>query len=63
MLVGYRNHEGYSDPTAGLAFANIRREERQKRRAAARPASSKDTPRRRRRKCTKEVLKCHTPRN
>ena len=63
MLVSYRNHEGYSDPTAGLAFANIRREERQKRKAAARPASSKDTPRRRRHKHTKEVLKCHTPRN
>ena len=63
MLVGYRNHEGYSDPTAGQAFANIRREERQKRKAAARPASSKNTPRRRRRKHTKEVLKCHTRRN
>ena len=63
MLVGYRNHEGYSDPTAGQAFANIRREERQKHKAAARPASSKDTPRRRRRKRTKEVLKCHTRRN
>lgn len=24
----YRNHEGYTDPTAGQAFANIRREER-----------------------------------
>ncbi len=63
MLVGYRNHEGYSDPTAGQAFANIRREERQKGKIAARPASSKDTPRRRMRKRTKEVLKCHTPRN
>ena len=63
MLVGYRNHEGYSDPTAGLAFANIRREERQKRKAAARPASPKDTPRRHRRKHTKAVLKCHTRRN
>ena len=63
MLVGYRNHEGYSDPTAGLAFANIRREERQKRMAAARSASPKDTQRRRKRKHTKEVLKCHTRRN
>lgn len=63
MLVGYRNHEGYFDPTAGLAFANIRREERQKRRAVARPASPKVTPRRRRRKRAKEVLKCHTRRN
>lgn len=24
----YRNHEGYPDPTAGQAFANIRREEK-----------------------------------
>ena len=24
----YRNHEGYPDPTAGEALANIRREER-----------------------------------
>ena len=63
MLVSYRNHEGYSDPTAGQAFANIRLEERQKRKAAARPASPKDKPRRRRRKRTKEVLKCHTRRN
>lgn len=63
MLVGYRNHEGYSDPTAGQAFANIRREERQRRKASACPASPKDTPRRRRRKRTKEVLKCHTRRN
>ena len=63
MLVGYRNHESYSDPTAGQAFANIRREERQKRKADARPASPKDTPRRRRRKRTKVVLKCHTRRN
>ena len=61
--MGYRNHEGYSDPTAGQAFANIRREERQKRKAVARLASPKDTPRRRRRKHTKEVLKCHTRRN
>ena len=63
MIVGYRNHEGYSDPTAGQAFANIRREERQKRKAAARPASPKDTPRRHRRKHTKEVLTCHTLRS
>ena len=63
MIVGYRNHEGYSDPTAGQAFANIRRDERQKRKDAARPASSKNTPRRRRRKRTKEVLKCHTLRS
>ena len=63
MLVGYRNHEGYSDPTAGQAYANIRREERQRRKAAACPASSKNTPRHRRRKHTKEVLKCHIRRN
>lgn len=25
----YRNQEGYSDPTPGAAFSNIRREERQ----------------------------------
>lgn len=29
----YRNHEGYPDPTAGRALANIRREERAKRKA------------------------------
>lgn len=28
----YRNHEGYRDPTAGAAFAAIRREENEKRR-------------------------------
>ena len=30
--MAYRNHEGYSDPTAGQALANIAREERAKRR-------------------------------
>lgn len=29
----YRNHEGYSDPTAGQAIENIILEERHKRRA------------------------------
>lgn len=29
----YRNHEGYPDPTAGQALANIIREERAKRKA------------------------------
>ncbi len=29
----YRNHEGYSDPTAGQAMENITREERRRRRA------------------------------
>ena len=29
----YRNHEGYPDPTAGEALANIRREERAMRKA------------------------------
>lgn len=32
--MAYRNHEGYSDPTAGRALANIAREERAKRKAA-----------------------------
>ncbi len=27
----YRNHEGYLDPTAGEAFANITRDEKRKR--------------------------------
>ena len=31
--MAYRNHEGYSDPTAGRALANIAREERAKRKA------------------------------
>lgn len=31
--MAYRNHEGYSDPTAGQALANIAREERAKRKA------------------------------
>ena len=30
--MSYRNSEGYSDPTAGQALANIRREERRKKR-------------------------------
>lgn len=29
----YRNHEGYSDPTAGQAIANVTCAERRKRRA------------------------------
>ena len=29
----YRNHEGYPDPTAGQALANIRRAERAKHKA------------------------------
>lgn len=29
----YRNHEGYPDPTAGQALANIRRAERAQRKA------------------------------
>lgn len=29
----YRNHEGYPDPTAGQALANIRRAERSQRKA------------------------------
>lgn len=28
----YRNHEGYSDPTAGEAMSNVTREERRRRR-------------------------------
>ena len=31
--MSYRNSEGYSDPTAGQAFANIRRQERNRERA------------------------------
>lgn len=30
--MSYRNYEGYSDPTAGTALGNIRREERRRRR-------------------------------
>ena len=32
----YRNSEGYSDPTAGEAIANIRRQERKEKRIALR---------------------------
>ena len=32
----YRNSEGYSDPTAGVAMSNILRDERKKRRKASR---------------------------
>lgn len=32
----YRNHEGYSDPTAGQAMEHITREERSKRKALIR---------------------------
>ena len=32
----YRNHEGYSDPTAGQAMEHITREERRRRRAQIR---------------------------
>lgn len=63
--MGYRNHEGYADPTAGQAYANVRREERAKRKAEhqAKVASAKNKkkqqrhhpPRRRGRNDTREV--------
>lgn len=36
----YRNHEGYSDPTAGAALAGCRRKEKSDRRKAARKANA-----------------------
>lgn len=33
----YRNHEGYADPTAGRACANVRREERRRRKLGYMP--------------------------
>ena len=43
----YRNHEGYSDPTAGQAMVNITREERRRRRMPRiqeAPAEEKSQP-------------------
>ncbi|MBR6570629.1 MAG: hypothetical protein IKK75_09260 [Clostridia bacterium] len=41
----YKNHEGYADPTAGQALANIRREERAaKQREGMRLAYSNGAP-------------------
>jgi len=42
----YRNHEGYSDPTAGAAIENITREERRRRKAQIRglDTESEDKP-------------------
>lgn len=39
-MAAYRNHEGYSDPTAGAALAGCTRKERSDRRKAARKANS-----------------------
>lgn len=36
--MGYRNHEGYSDPTAGAAMANVRQAEKAARKKAYRLA-------------------------
>ena len=61
--MGYRNHEGYSDPTAGQALANIAREERAKRRGVyveryTAPARKNPYPTRRHKiDVTKEVTK------
>ena len=65
--MGHRNQEGYSDPTAGQAYANIRREERAKSKAARMeklreqagyaPKKRKHPPRRRRRDYAKEGCK------
>lgn len=55
----YRNHEGYPDPTAGQALANIRRAERAQRKAVfikkypKTDTRNNNVPRRRRH--TKEV--------
>lgn len=55
----YRNHEGYPDPTAGQALANIRRAERAQRKAVfikkypKTDTHNNNVPRRRRH--TKEV--------
>lgn len=44
----YRNHEGYSDPTAGQAMEHITREERRRRKALiqSEDAQPADKPRR-----------------
>jgi len=61
--MAYRNHEGYSDPTAGQALANIAREERAKRRGVyveRYTASTRKNPysaRRYKADVTKEVTK------
>ncbi len=41
--MGYRNHEGYSDPTAGAAMANVRRAEKAARKKAYRLAYQGNT--------------------
>ena len=38
-----RNHEGYSDPTAGAAFEHIIHEERRRRRLAQKQEQQPDT--------------------
>lgn len=38
----YRNHEGYADPTAGAALANIAREEQRKRQNGVRMQRNRD---------------------
>ena len=46
----FRNHEGYPDPTAGRALANIAKEERKAQRARCKAAlvtTGKDTDKRR----------------
>lgn len=59
----YRNHEGYSDPTAGKALANICREERCKRKSvyvqrySTPEKQNHHPPRRHRYGVTKEVNK------
>ena len=61
--MAYRNHEGYSDPTAGQALANIAREERAKRKGVyveryTAPARRNQYPvRRSKADVTKEVTK------
>lgn len=60
--MAYRNHEGYSDPTAGQALANICREERRKRKSVyvhryTAPDKQKYPPRRRKAVVTEEVTK------
>ena len=41
-MIYNRNGEGYSDPTAGEAIANIRRQERKERRTAFRKKQKKN---------------------
>lgn len=58
----YRNAEGYPDPTAGQALANICREERRKRKSVyvqryTAPDKQKYPPRRRKGGVTEEVTK------